>query len=92
MMKIILKLAVAILIFRTCFSEELTLFDNSDSIEFAKISEYAINFNDFKDKLDTKILKNSYLSIQVKVNIDENCLDQHKVIKITKYFFHLRSK
>lgn len=78
-MNIILKLAIAILILKTCFSEEINLFDNSDSIEFAKISEYQINLNDFKDKLDSKILENSYLSIQVKVNLEESCLEQHKV-------------
>ncbi len=78
--KIIMKLAIAILIFRTCYSDELILFDHSDSIEFAKISDYAINLKDFKDKLELKVLNNSYLSIQVEVNIDEKCLDQHRVI------------
>lgn len=87
-MKIILKFVIAILIFRFCFSEELILFDNSDSIEFAKISEYSINLKDFKDKLDSKALTNSYLSIQVRVNIDENCLDQHKVNQsLLKYIY-----
>jgi len=81
-MKIIFILAILFLILKTFCSEEIILFGNSDSIEFAKISEYAINLKDFKNKLDSKIFSNSYLSIEVKVNLDENCLNQHKVINI----------
>lgn len=79
MMKIILRTAIVFLIFQICFAEEIVLFENSDSIEFGKISEYSINLKDFGNKLNRKIIENSYLSIKVMVNIDENCLDQHKV-------------
>jgi len=87
-MKILLKIAFAILIFNVCYSEKIIMFNNTDSIEFAKITEYNINLSDFKNKIQKNILENSYLTIQVNVGIDKNCLEIEKVIEYLFFKFY----
>ncbi len=90
-MKFCLVFAISFLLFTTILSEEIIFFESTDTIEFAKISEYEIKMKDFKNKIDMKIFSNSYLIIKVEVEIDKNCLENkvHSIffIKQIKKFF-----
>ena len=60
-------------------SQNYLIYNKTDVIEFAEISEYEVNLTDYKKDLDKNIITNSYLYVEVVLVLDKNCLKNQKV-------------
>jgi hypothetical protein len=66
-------------------SDELRLFDNSGQIEFAKILEFKINFNEFASLTNNFFVNYSFLTIRVNVTTVTECNKKSQVKLIITY-------
>lgn len=77
-MKILIQIVLSLMVINFIISKKINIFNNTDYIEFARISEYVINIKENKNLTNENILENSYLSIEIGVDIGKDCVvEQH---------------